>query len=301
MLTPAQQKKVFANALKIAKKNHNSNTNKDTDAFALKVAQRAYAAAIANYHDILGEVSLALESRVNNTDIMPPNARFQFQGNQREILVLEEQPQIRTFQVDDVNSTIAKKKSHASGSKIENAGYYDEHAFRVSLPYCIFIILAEYEFRRGQKRYSDATLYFYFRNSRLTSIDDVLLVSPFPNTYEFERVCMGDSFQNAIWKVGRENASLQTVADVTVDSFYNTMFEGDINEWRAGGRKKLKLDFKLTWDKWAALTQKNPLIAVNHNWRTGPKLKDLLERFNSEGVARQKQLQNLLKKIEKLR
>jgi len=300
MLTPAQQKKVFANALKIAKKNHKSN--KDTDAFALKVSQRVYAAAIADYHDLLSEVSLVLESHAGNSkDVLPPNARFQFQGSNREILVLEEPPQVRTFQVDDVHGSIAKAHTHASGAKIENDGYgfYDEYAFRVSLPYCIFIIVADFEYRRGQKRYSDATLYFYFRNKQLSSINDALLVSPFPNTYAFERVCMGDAFQDAMWKIGRENASLQTVADVTVNTFYNTMFEGDINEWRA--EKKLKLDFKLTWNKWAALTQEQPLFAVSHNWRIGPKLKDLLERFNYEGVARQKQLQNLLKKIEKLR
>lgn len=165
------------------------------------------------------------------TPILPPNTVFYSSKGSTKIYLLEKEP--------------AMVRIHYSNAR-GNATQFKE--FMLPFPYHYFLIeLEEYAFEN---------CYFFFRNQRLTSINDRFSFPPLPNLHEDTcAVCLGYDFKVQV------NAEIGKKIGNMVDYFFASTFNNDLDllftEKVPQQILSLKQQREHTFDAWQRLRLEN--------------------------------------------
>lgn len=196
-----------------------------TEAFKQKVSQAVFEAARGwRLHVGAG------------TFLFPNGCRFCFVKGASTVVVIEQEPQIRTLLFDSNVLGDYEGRNHSG------------HAERISLalPYVVFIL----HFKNGQF----TSLYCGWRTLPLTTRNDALYNPLLPNIHENMNVCMGRDANISGVSICEQTAS-------AISAFWNSRFNNDLSMywWGKGG-----LDTRLrTARTWAAASLDDSTFMLN--------------------------------------
>jgi hypothetical protein len=156
--------------------------------------------------------NLATNWRVANRDyiLFPAGCRFCYTKGKNTIVVIEQEPQVRSLLFD--GCMVKDKLSCVSGSS---------ERMPLALPYVVFVI----HFSKN----SFASMYFGWRNAPLRSLDDMLFRPIMPNIHDTLAVCMG--------KTGiEEEGNIAATTESILSYFWNSQFNNDLSDywWKKG-------------------------------------------------------------------
>lgn len=189
--------------------------------------------------------------RVVNRDyfLFPRGCRFCFTKGENTIVVIEQEPQIRSLLL---SGNIIEEKDHfPTSSRSER--------IPLSLPYIVFIL----QFKNDVF----TAMYSGWRTSPLRSLDDMLFKPILPNVHETLNICMG--------KVsGDLGSNISQRSDAVMGHFWNSMFNNDLSKiwW-----KKKSFHHKLaTARTWAKATIEDSSFILNASMEEGKSVKSII-------------------------
>lgn len=189
--------------------------------------------------------------RVQQKDyfLFPRNCRFCFSKGLHDIVVIEQEPQIRSLLFD---SKIVEQyfESNKRG----------QERIPISTPYNIFVL--------HFKSSVFVEMYFGWRTTPLKNIDDIIYFSLLPNIHNSMAVCMGrvdGDFGN--------NISERT--DSVIDYFWNSSFNNDLStNWWDKWKINLNLRSAKTWSERSLI---DPSFILELDFRPAKRLKSIID------------------------
>ncbi len=175
------------------------------------------------------------------TPLLPPGTRFYQRSGNKEIVVVENQPQVRSVRVAYVGDV---------GEGV---------SLRLAFPYTIFVIV----FSNGSLK----SVHFFYRTVPLTSLDDDIYYSNLPNIDNEASVCMDvPDFP--------EGASLAYKVNKVMEVFWQSEFNSDLRDGYDWARDR---DERIAgFYKWQKSSSKDPLFMLEISWKIFNRLKDAL-------------------------
>jgi hypothetical protein len=180
--------------------------------------------------------------------LFPKNCRFCYTKGKMTIIVIEQDPQVRNLKLS--REIVGPK--HFLTNKHSDCRY---NHYSLSLPYTVFLVSFYLNDFLG--------LYSAWRNSPLTSLDDLLYHPYLPNIHESLNVCMPPE------TIEGDNICRQSENAITL--FWNSCFNGDLSSywWKKDNQKHLD-----TVESWVAASKKDPLFILKTEFISGRSLKD---------------------------
>ena len=199
--------------------------------------------------------------RVRNRDefLFPPNCRYCYSRGESTILVIEQQPAVRSLLFYE--NLLGRDYGSMTGTK----------RVPLSLPYVYFFM----HFRRHENNDVVSGVYTAWSNTSIVSLDDRLGRPVLPNTHPHCNVCMG-------WTPMRGNNIIE-LTNNTITTYWNSTFSSDLADlWWA----KSNVDRRIaTGNEWMKNSEDNPLFILSVDWPfayTVRGLLDLLTRSEME-------------------
>jgi len=192
----------------------------------------------------------------NQTEILPAGCKyFQTLSNGYKILIVEEQPRIRTIKVNiGLEAVIEKLKMTG---KLKEYGYENylietnsyPYSFQLSFPYVVFIILLN-------KSNELISVFPFFRLHPVTSLADYLFVAPLYNIPNEQNICLGgvDSFTNVF-------ETVENIIETFWLNIYNKDYTNNIELYNHSEAYEVQ-DY-LTW---MYFTKTNPMFIYDVKW-----------------------------------
>lgn len=183
-------------------------------------------------------------------DLFPRGCRFCSSRGTSTILVLEQDPQVRSMRF-------------SSGMGGSTAGEWVEGSsnLALSLPYIIFF----FHFQNGAFK----NLYCGWRTRPLESLNDSLCRPVLPNIHDNLNVCLGRHMSV------NQRQSLAQQTNYVLSNFWNSEFNNDLSDhWWSKDRVDARLR---TGREWAELSQEDPLFILDVNFRQLRTVKATLE------------------------
>lgn len=178
-----------------------------------------------------------------STPILPNGCKFFRQRGPQTILVIEKAPETRHVKWINMNP---------ERSKIN---------WKLAFPYTIYIL--EY---RNQAFNSTR---IYYRNTPLTSLEDMLFSTNLCNVYSQGTICTGELSINV------DGSSIMESADNFIAGFWQSTFNADLKNQNfdvdAG-----RVPTLASLEKWQASTKADPLFTLSTEWRAFSTLGTLL-------------------------
>lgn len=208
-------------------------------------------------------------NKIQLDEILPDNCKFiRRLNNGKKILVLEDEPQIRTITINkDMFSVIEKHKETGKYNEyeLENINKEKPYRFTLSFPYIIYIVSLT-----DKNEYTGMSI--FFRLNPLTSLQDYLLEPCLPNISNEYNLCLG-------YYSPQNPGSLSSEVRNIIDNFWFNEFNSDY--W--GLCEKYKNNPELTdFFTWQYNTKKDPLFIFSTKWRpvqNNLKIKDMVDRY----------------------
>jgi len=189
-----------------------------------------------------------------NRFIIPNNCKYlDFSPSGQKVLIIEEEPQIRTVSFDFdpfTNIEVLKQNGKFDLYGLEN--FEIERPFRLTLsfPYIIyFIVLSKDNFFQD--------MYLFFRLHPFTSLDDYLLEPCLPNVSEDFRVCLG--FNNQY-----QTQSMDQIVRSVIDTFWFNKFNYD---YFSHCKNYFDVPELCDYFTWAYNTKIDPLFIFSTKWK----------------------------------
>ena len=182
--------------------------------------------------------------------IYPRGCRFCFQRGNNTIVVIEQDPQVRTL-------------SFMAGMQEDDQDLDDlerDRSERVSLssPYTLFV----FSFR--DNRFLDVRC--YWRTAPLKNINDFVHCCLLPNIHVGGRVCLGMN----------PSGDIAEVCESVIAQFWTSQFNLDLaDEWWGKARLAPAIS---TGRAWQELSRTNPLLILNIPFRVFKPLKEVIEQ-----------------------
>lgn len=184
--------------------------------------------------------------------LYPRGCRFCFQKGENTIVVIEQDPQVRTL-------------SFMAGMQDDDQdlGHLDrERSERVtlSIPYTLFV----FSFRGD--RFLDVRC--YWRTAPLKNINDFVHCCLLPNIHVGGRVCLGS--------VSSITGDIADICESLITQFWTSQFNLDLaDEW--WGKARLA-PIVSTGRAWQEMSRTNPLLILNIPFRVFKPLKEVIEQ-----------------------
>lgn len=195
------------------------------------------------------------EAQDDTPQLLPRNAKIAFTKGNRTVVVIENEPQVRSISLSpDLLSESEVTQAAGSG----NTGY----RFNLAFPYVLFVIV----FDEGRYYYHSV----YYRNTTLTSAREYIYLAPLPNVNrETGSMCMGRDFPDEM----QEQNTLPRQCEFVVCDFWQRTFN---NHYGNGGIEKV--DKRLaSFAAWQKNSEIDPLFILSVKWKNGKTLKGVLE------------------------
>ncbi len=229
-------------------------------------------------YDISASIQkMALDScqtwaRINDNDvpILPDNTKYYATSNEVKVVVLEYKPQVR--------SVMFNRRFESTSYRREEVDKADNATYRLAFPYAIIIL------KFWQGKFSG--IYIYYRNEPLTSVDDMLFTSNFPNISGAKSaVCMGTEFGTHVQYLSGDT-NFCKLTEYVVKSFWGTAFNPDyVCLMREGANLDPRLATVLTWEQ---ATKEDPFFMLKIPWAACMRLSDfinLIVRSTDKGLV----------------
>ena len=219
----------------------------------------------------------------DSPQILPRNVKVAYTKGSRTVIMIEQDPQVRTvtFTGDLLTRNTANQAVGTS---------FNGYRFNLAFPYVIFCMIFDND------RFSHMEL--YFRNKTLTSGREHLYLAPLPNVHRDRPVareagsklmCMGNDFWD---KIAEEN-TISRQCDLIIAEFWQRSFNSHL-----GTGNHDKLDSRLaTFATWQAETQKDPLFILTVQWNNAKTAKGVVEAA-LDRRTRQGELDSIDKQIK---
>jgi hypothetical protein len=194
--------------------------------------------------------------------IFANNTKLAYTKGSRSVIVIEQNPQVRTvsFTPDLIDDKAVAKEAQGK----------TEHGLRYSLafPYVYFMVV----FDGGKYHYHEV----YFRNKPLTSVREHVYLAPLPNVWvkgeksTNNAMCMGNDHFAA--KVGDE-LTVARQCEMVVSHFWQRTFNQHLGDGNPGVVDKRIKNYAV----WQAHSQKDPLFVLDVSWQKGKTIKGIVE------------------------
>lgn len=189
-----------------------------------------------------------------DSNILPPNCRFVKHFPSGYIVVVEEQPAIRTISID-INVKLEYDKLIKNGKFSEynlTKNTYTPRKFTLAFPYVVF-------FMSFSKNLDPLYTEVYFRTNQILGNADKLFKAPLLNIATDQTICLGGY-------VGRWS-SLATAAQIVQSTFWTNIFNRDYTyNYEDYG----DVPMVNTYVEWEYLTQVNPMFIFDVRWKEIP-------------------------------
>ncbi len=201
--------------------------------------------------------------RLANKDpfLFPKNCRFCYQKGKTTLLVIEQDPQIRSLLFSKNMLELKEPLNWLSESE----------RIALSIPYVVFVVSFTNNLFNG--------LYCGWRDRQLTSLDDMLFRPILPNIHDSLAVCTGTMEQLS--------GSISQMTDTVISQFWNSRFNGDVSQfwW-----KKQTLDERIESARiWSenSLQDSTFILNLKENVcaKTVQQLLDLITKYETEPDA----------------
>jgi len=188
--------------------------------------------------------------------VLPQDCKLAYTKGNRTIVVLEQQPQVRSIVL---SPELVSNKDVPTSQSQSASGY----RFRLSFPYVLFFIV----FDDGRYKYHE----LYFRNKPLFSTRERVYHAPIPNIFtdrgEIRTMCMGGDFN-----IDR-NETLSKQSEFVVSTFWQSTFNDHLGDGNSGDiDKKIK-----NWRTWQSNTEIDPLFILKIQWKQSRTAKGIIE------------------------
>lgn len=191
------------------------------------------------------------------TDILPKNCKFVKTIFDKKLLIIEEEPKIRTIRVKrDLSDVIERHKIFGKYDEYKLKSYErtNEYMFNISIPYVIYFIFLN----------NNLTLYkmnVFFKLTPLNSLYDKLLVPNLSNINSTDyTVCLNLDYEE-IDKL----KNLNEIVSKYIDLFWFKSFNSDYSENVYLYKDIPELCDYFTWEHH---TKINPLFIFSTEWRS---------------------------------
>jgi len=182
--------------------------------------------------------------------LYPRGCRFCFQKGNNTIVVIEQDPQVRTLSfmagMQDDDQDLDRSSPHSERASL-------------SLPYGVFV------FRFNSDTFLDVR--YYWRTAPLKNLADTVHCCVLPNIHVGGRVCLGDVISG------------QTISDIcenVIGQFWSSQFNMDLaDEWWGKGRLAPAI---ATGRAWQECTITNPLFILQVPFRIHKTLKEVIDQ-----------------------
>lgn len=193
--------------------------------------------------------------------MIPRNVRIMYTKGHRTIIVIEQEPQVRTvgFSYGLVAKADIKKAVTTSAN-----GYW----FTLAFPYVYFVVVFDKEV------YSNIEPFFV--NERLTSVRDKLYFAPMPNVRDKidsntnqPHVCLGDGSGSSV----RRYNTITEQSEELIRLFWSRVYSDHY-----GKGKFRKIDKRIsTIRNWQQNSIEDPMFILSVEWKKGITLKGIIE------------------------
>lgn len=190
--------------------------------------------------------------------ILPQNCRLLKKVGRRRLLILEEEPSLRTITVDlDFNAVIEKLRITG---KLQEYGFENfllenkrPYKLQLSFPYIVYFVLVD--------GHNDVcALRVYFRLHPLSSTSDYLMLANLLNIPDTQNVCLGHRDDDRL----EGKYSLIDSVDEALDRFWFNSFNVDYTaNYKEYEKVPCVSDF-LTWSYWSS---KDPMFIFDVEWK----------------------------------
>jgi len=191
--------------------------------------------------------------------MIPRNVRIMYTKGHRTVVVIEQEPQVRT--VGFCPSLVAQADiPHAVTTS--NHGYW----FSLSFPYVYFVVA----FDKGVY----ANIEPFFTNERLASVKDKLFLAPMPNvkaknSNSGQHVCLGSGSEDSV----RQYKTISEQSEELIRLFWSRVYNDHY-----GKGKFRRTDKRLsTIRKWQQNSKEDPMFILSVEWQKGTTLKGIIE------------------------
>lgn len=211
----------------------------------------------------------------NEPFVFPKNCRFCFSIGRKLVVVIEQDPQVRTINI---------------GTKLlgelEEGRCIDFERLTISLPYSVFVFVFE---KAPVPKFMSVSL--GWRTSPIATIQDCISQPLLPNIHNNFTVCLGQMNPGSV--------SLSEQVDVILDHFWCSRFNQDLSEnWWA--KKRLHQNLK-TGRSWAEASINDPLFILGVNLENPKSLNYVIKSLtqNEFEIDETRFNQNLSEQIDK--
>jgi vacuolar-type H+-ATPase subunit E/Vma4 len=221
------------------------------------------------------------EKQDDSPYVIPRNARIAYTKGNRTVVVIEQEPQVRTMQF-----TSGLLKDHEKkAASVTPSGF----RYRLALPYVYFFIV----FDNGNFSYIEV----YFRNKAIQSVKNSVYCATIPNIHHSESysrlyspVCLGPSFSIS------NSSSISVQCEEVITYFWQSSFSGDLG--KVGQNDGSTLDPRISnYKVWQEESDKDPLFILDVKWPNGATVKGLIEKlFEKRGSHPLNNLETQIKK-----
>jgi len=207
---------------------------------------------------LTNEYTKRIQEKLTSSEIiMPPNCRYIDKTSNNTLLLIEENPAVRTIftrlsPTYIVNDLIKKGKLEEYGYKnfLKENETKEYLKFTLAFPFTIFLLLID-NYNRLTKGY------VFLRTAQISGFSDVLFRSPMLNISESQEVCFGNGSN-------KEYNSLYSATQGIINTWYTNIFNPDFTS-----NYKLYKELPIIGNylEWEYYTKINPLFVYNsNNW-----------------------------------
>jgi len=233
---------------------------------------------VINSEDFIRKVSSRMYPDTSSK-LLPPNCRYHKSlPNNRSIVVIEEQPQMRTIltsnqvsrDIEALKKTGAWEQYGYKGLENTKYGLGDGSSFKftLSFPYIVYIM----SFNGNDL----CNMTIYFRLSPITTLNDYLLLAPLHNIPQDQRICLGS------W---RDSKTISGSVSEEVEKVITTFWSGVFNMDYTNNCLKYSDVYELSnYFVWQYFSKTNPMFIFKVKWH----------QWNSNLITEVKRLQSIL-------
>jgi hypothetical protein len=196
-----------------------------------------------------------LDRCLSSTELLPRNVRYYISSHRGSMLVIEEEPCVRSINVDyNFESDIENLK--VTG-KLEEFGYTDflkdmpPYRFTLSFPYVVYVLQV-----LPFPHTPSAKLCVFYRSAPLTSLYDSLFKCNLLNVDSKSFCCLGHI------EVPKD-ADLNTKVNMILDSFWNSTFNREIRDCYNSYEQNAHLSTFLHWQYYSS---KDPMFIMSEEF-----------------------------------
>jgi hypothetical protein len=204
--------------------------------------------------------------------ILPPNCRYIESSGNKNLVVIEEPPALRTIKIHKYFE--AEYLELQKSGKLEEYGYKDfkyktdsTRNFTLAFPYVIFILLIE-----NETRLVDGMV--FLRTQEMRGMSDNLFKAPLTNISNNQRVCFGDANKFQTYSLTQ---TIQNVIMVFWSATFNIDYTYNYEKYRNAGS-----EFG-NYLRWEFLSRQNPLFIYDAKWvEANGNLKTWINKMKSD-------------------